>query len=384
MQLAEIDAYDPSEEQFASSLAGREHNDDEEMQELSSGTLSSAQQRIARELPDIEVPMPSNDLHLTSAAAPDESWRKEVSSRIQNYKARRRRSLGDESLSFNFESTAGNHVFLRPEKEPEPETQVSVERDPIATYYAHPYATAPVIEPEYSAAEEVQEEVEPMAEPTQRFVPEVPAAPPVPETAKLIFFPKPPMMQEAPVDQLAEPVFDVPRIVEAPEAVETVTVPLADIQLQPEEEDTAAVPILDLPSPVAPVAQRVVAEAIDGMLILVATVLFATIAMRLGAGSIVGDKRTLLGLAVAIPAMFWSVYKYVFLVHAATTPGMSATRLRLADFDGGFPTPRVRRYRAFAMVVSAFPLCLGLLWSFVDPETLCWHDRISKTYLTSR
>lgn len=378
VKLAEIDEYDPSEEQFASSLAGR---DDE--QELSSGTLSSARQRSARELPDVEVPVAQADLHLTPVAALDESWRNEVSSRIQNYKARRRRSLGDESMSFNFESTAGNHVFLRPEREPEPEPTVAPEPDPIAQYYAHPYATAPAIE-QYAGVEEEIHIEDPIPELPQTFAPEAPLPPPA-ETAKLIFFPRPPMMQEAPADQLAEPVFDTPRIVEAAEAVETVTVPLADITLQPEiDESEPTEPILDLPAPVAPVPQRIVAEAMDLFFVLIATVVFGMIASKLGADSLATDKRSLLEAAVAVPALFWSMYKYIFLVHAASTPGMRATRLRLSDFNGRFPGVRVRRYRALAMFVSAFPLGLGLLWSFVDPETLCWHDRISKTYVTAR
>ncbi len=27
---------------------------------------------------------------------------------------------------------------------------------------------------------------------------------------------------------------------------------------------------------------------------------------------------------------------------------------------------------------------MGLLWALVDVDMLCWHDRISQTYLTSR
>ena len=26
---------------------------------------------------------------------------------------------------------------------------------------------------------------------------------------------------------------------------------------------------------------------------------------------------------------------------------------------------------------------MGLLWAFVDIDALCWHDRISRTYLAS-
>jgi len=406
--LAEIDGYDPSEEQFASSLAGREarahlssglhssdihandlQSEENQTQELSSGSLAAARQRLIRELPDVPAEVSKSDLHLTASVEPDESWRNEVSSRIQNYKARRRRALGDESMSFNFESTAGNHVFLRPEVEPEPEPPVSFEQPDPITYHAHLYATAPLIEPDYAATSETMDrdsmQVE-MAEIISEPEPPLPAL--APETAKLIFFPKPPMMQEAPVDQLAEPVFDVPRILDAPEQTETVTVPLADITLQPDPSEETCVPyiepILDLPMPVAPVPQRVFAELLDSLLVLLATAVFALITLRLGAAAILGDKRTLAGLLLMVPAVFWSVYKYIFLVHGGVTPGMKAAQLRLVDFDGAAPTKAPRRYRALAMLVSAFPLGLGLLWSFVDTETLCWHDRISKTYVTAR
>src|SRR4051812_39590172 len=86
LNLAEIDAYDPSEEQFASSLAGRDSVQD---QELASGSLASARQRYAAQLPDVEAEVSQPDLHLTTPLMPDESWREEVASRIQNYKARR-------------------------------------------------------------------------------------------------------------------------------------------------------------------------------------------------------------------------------------------------------------------------------------------------------
>ena len=390
--LAEIDGYDASEEQFASSLAGREGSahrspilPEDATQELASGSLASARQRLVRELPDVPAEIPQVDLPLTDPPS-DETWRQEVTSRIQNYKARRRRSLGDESLSFNFESTAGNHVFLQPETEPESERPVSSEpMDPVAAYYANPYATVPVMEPEYAVTFDTMDQDQTPLEPTEMAVPPVL---PAPEIAKLILFPKPPMMQETPLDQLAEPVFDVPRILEAPESTETVTVPLADITLQPNPGEETCVPyiepILDLPMPVAPVPQRMFAEVMDSLVVLLATAIFAVIVAKLGAASILVDKRTLAGLVVLVPAMFWSIYKYIFLVHAGITPGMKAAQLRLVDFDGSAPPVSPRRYRALAMLISAFPLGLGLLWSFVDTETLCWHDRISKTYVTAR
>jgi uncharacterized RDD family membrane protein YckC len=387
MQLAELDEYDPTEEQFASSLAGRE---EPERQELASGSLESARQRYAAVLPDIAVEPPESDLPLTSPQNPD-AWREEVSSRIQNYKARRRRSLGNESLSFNFESTTGNHVFLRPEREPEAEPLVAEE--PLSSYYPNPYATAPAMAG-YPEANEFEEEdlalEEDVAnsvtfdEPAQSQM-QVPVIPP-PETAKLIFFPKPPMMQEQFVEQLAEPVFDVPRIVEANEA-EAVTVPLADITLQPEVTDDCVPyiePLLELPVPVAPMAHRVFAEVLDVLLVLFATGIFGIIVAKIDGDIVLTDPRTVAGLLVLVPGIFWAVYKYLFLVHGGLTLGMRMTRLRLVDFDGMPPAKLLRRYRALSMLISAFPLGLGLLWSFVDTESLCWHDRISRTYPAGR
>jgi uncharacterized RDD family membrane protein YckC len=391
MRLAEIDEYDPSEEQFASSLAGREAD---EQQELSSGTLASARQRYAAVLPDIPMEPMQSDLLPTSPPDPD-AWKQEVSSRIQNYKARRRRSLGDESLSFNFESTAGNHVFLRPEREPEPEPAVAEQSG--ANYYSHPYATAPDLL-DYTATGEAsqifteistlgtQDEGPESAEDDVSPDPELNAAPAAqPEIAKLILFPKPPMMQSAPADQLAEPVFEVPRIVEANEA-EAVTVPLADITLQPDNDDEC-IPFsetLELPVPVAPVAQRVAAEIVDSLLVLFATGLFATLVAKIDGDVVLTDRRTIAGLLILVPAAFWAIYKYLFLVHGGETLGMKLTKLRLVDFTGAAVTRTLRRHRALSMLISAFPLGLGLLWSFVDTESLCWHDRISRTYLTSR
>ena len=390
MKLEDIDGYDPSEEQFASSLAGRETETQE--QEYCSGSLASAREHAIAERPEAGPPTGRIGCAvLNSRSALDECWREEVSSRLQNYKARRRRSLGDESLSFNFESTTANHVFLRPDPSSEP---APAGAEMVATYYPSPLATAPAVSTtdeftlhmaEYLSHPEPEPEQLEMPEP---ILPPAVKAPSLPETAKLILFPKPPMMEEAPADQLAEPVFESPRIVEAPDATETVTVPLADITLQPDAMDDACVPfmepLLDLAVPVAPISKRVTAEIVDGAVVVVATAIFAGIAMRMGAAPIVGDKRSFAAAILAVPALLWWMYKYIFLVHSGATPGMRGVRLRLLNFEGQNAWKPVRRHRALAMLISVFPLGLGLLWAFVDTETLCWHDRISKTYVVRK
>jgi hypothetical protein len=37
-----------------------------------------------------------------------------------------------------------------------------------------------------------------------------------------------------------------------------------------------------------------------------------------------------------------------------------------------------------ALYFSTASFVMGLLWAFVDVGALCWHDRISRTYLTDR
>lgn len=388
--LADVDSYEDTEEQFASSVVGSHHHEDDE-QELASGTLAAARERYSSFRPATS----QQDLLPSTNSDAAESWKDEVASRLQNYKARRRSSMGQASLNFNFESTAGNHVFLRPEREPEPEpAPVYHDPEPSQPYYSNNCATAPAYHDSYESSS-FETLIEPMDQPTSEiqssFVeftePEVKPAF-VSEPAKLIVFPRPPMMQEPPRDQLADPVFDTPRILEVPEMMDTMAIPLADITLQPDPLDDPCVPyiepITELPFRVAPVSQRVFAEMMDTLLVVVATGIFTMILARMDASVLMHDKRAFMTLLLMVPAALWSIYKYLFLVHSGITPGMQLAQLRLVDFDGQCPHSTPRRYRALSMLVSIFPLGLGLLWSFVDPDRLCWHDRISKTYMTAR
>jgi uncharacterized RDD family membrane protein YckC len=394
VSLVDVDAYDETEEQFASSVMADVALKDEE-QELASGTLASARKRyggIGSE-PQIDPPLPTRSLGTETLPNPfdtQDEWRNEVASRLQSYKARRRRSLGDSTMSFNFESTAGNHVFLKPD------------HDTLATAYAEPEPAPNYYAPHACAAEPVFEEIptpvidqptsdaqttlEGFAEPGPQLQAEQKINP-ILEKAKLIFFPKPPLANELRTDELADPVFDTPRILDATEELESVAIPLADITLNPQEEDPCpsyTEPMMEFHVTVAPVPQRVFAEVLDTLLVLLASGIFGTIVAKLSPAWLTLEKHALLGILLLVPAIFWSVYKYMFLVHGGVTPGMQMAQLRLVHFDGHMPSRVPRRYRALSMLVSIFPLGLGLLWSFVDPDTLCWHDRISRTYMTAR
>ena len=82
--------------------------------------------------------------------------------------------------------------------------------------------------------------------------------------------------------------------------------------------------------------------------------------------------------------LLWSVYQYLFVVYAGKTLGMMAAKIRLRTFKGKAPTLRQRRHRVLGFYFSALSLGMGLMWMLVDVDALCWHDRLSQTYLADR
>jgi uncharacterized RDD family membrane protein YckC len=71
-------------------------------------------------------------------------------------------------------------------------------------------------------------------------------------------------------------------------------------------------------------------------------------------------------------------------VYAATTPGLRLAGLQLARFDGTRANRRLRRWRVLASYLAAVSLGMGYVWVFLDEDALCWHDRITHTYLAPR
>ena len=88
----------------------------------------------------------------------------------------------------------------------------------------------------------------------------------------------------------------------------------------------------------------------------------------------------LLTLAAGTLAVFWAGYEYLLIVYSGTTPGLHAAGLELTRFDGSSTTRSLRRWRILASYLSAFSLALGYAWAFLDEDSLCWHDRITRTH----
>jgi uncharacterized RDD family membrane protein YckC len=71
-------------------------------------------------------------------------------------------------------------------------------------------------------------------------------------------------------------------------------------------------------------------------------------------------------------------------MRAGSTPGLKLAKLELSQFDGR-PVPRsLRRWRVLASVLSGLSLGLGYAWCFLDEDELCWHDRITHTYMAPK
>jgi hypothetical protein len=183
---------------------------------------------------------------------------------------------------------------------------------------------------------------------------------------------------------LAEPVFDRerPRILEAPEVVPPPPA-LGGITIEPAEQpETEKRPGIDIPLQSAPLARRALSAVIDGIVIAAACALFGLIFWKVAAFR--PSRMQIVGFLTGLAVVFWAAYQYLLVVYAGTTPGLRLSRLELARFDGTPAGRRLRRWRVLASFLSAVSLGMGYAWVFLDEDSLCWHDRITHTYLAPK
>ena len=183
----------------------------------------------------------------------------------------------------------------------------------------------------------------------------------------------------SPPDQLAEPVSDRPRILEVPD-FEPRPPALGGITIEPVPRQDAEKRLgIDIPVQTASLARRILASLIDGSIVSVAVALFGYIFWRVTA--VRPPLPQVLGIGAGSIFIFWAAYQYLLLVYAASTPGLLATGLELARFNGSSTSRSMRRWRVLASYLSAVSLGMGYAWVFLDEDVLCWHDRITHTYL---
>jgi uncharacterized RDD family membrane protein YckC len=306
-------------------------------------------------------------------SAADPAWRREIVSRVQQHRARRRRAADPNALELDFS------------------------------------ADTP-----YSFGTEQQDGA--MPPPPERFheivIPQSMVKPVMgrPEPPKVIRFPRTqpariPTVEEVMLDELeqAAPAPESPRIIEAYDVapIETDLEPIEsmeiepvvrpslrgqqmellpsfdDIQLEPEEARTDHDDEV-IPRP-APLGQRCVSGVVDAGLVFIATGAFAITFLEL-AEEMPQSRMTLVCL-LAAAGIFWLLFQYIFLTYRRATPGMRMAQLELCTFEGKATTMFDRQTRAAASALSAFSVGLGYAWALVDEDQLGWHDRISQTHL---
>jgi uncharacterized RDD family membrane protein YckC len=200
--------------------------------------------------------------------------------------------------------------------------------------------------------------------------------------AKIIEFPRstygpPPLSNE-----LAEPVIDRPRILEVPEVAPPPPA-LGGITIDAvQEKDADRQPGIDIPLQSAALGRRMAASVIDGLIVAAASTLFGFIFWKVA--GVRPPLVQILGLAAGVPCLLWAAYQYLLIVYSASTPGLRLAGLELARFDGSRANRRLRRWRVLASYLSAVSIGMGYAWLFLDEDALCWHDRITQTYLAPR
>lgn len=133
--------------------------------------------------------------------------------------------------------------------------------------------------------------------------------------------------------------------------------------------------------PVASLAERRLAALIDAVCLLFAYGGFLALFGSLG-GQFMLSKLNAAVYALSF-AIVYIQYFALFTIFGGTTPGMMLRHLRVVSFWGDAPTPRQLLMRTAGYLLSAGTLFLGFLWALWDEDALTWHDRVSRTYLSS-
>jgi hypothetical protein len=330
-------------------------------------------------------------------AEPADPWRNEVQDRLAHYKRRRgRRIEGAFSMRFPFPADDAAVVEPSPEAsavaaavaealvpeleqseveswlmdaQPQAEFSIATEHEAALPSEDELFQSADLVL-EAPPAEEI--EPGPFVDPHPRPKPK----------RKVIAFPRQHSVTTEALYRLADPVTaEAPRILDVPEELES-TPFLDGLQLDLPQQATVEQSREHVELPCQPVStsQRMLAGAIDlGVTGLGASV-FAAVAFKI-LKDLPPAKLLVLGLVVST-VVLWSAYQYLFVVYAGKTLGMMATHVRLRTFKGKSLTMQQRKRRVLSFYLSSLSLGMGLMWAFVDVDGLCWHDRLSHTFLT--
>jgi uncharacterized RDD family membrane protein YckC len=318
------------------------------------------------------------DVNLDAKA---DSWRDEVAARLERYRTRRKpRTPRYPSLLLPFDAPAS---WSRSSPATNSATAVPGRDEQDFVFPAKGDSTP--------AGDGIFDTSRPLSEryPSERSTTE--QAPE--QSAKVIEFPRSAAIPVFRSSELADPIFDRPRIVEAPEILPPPPA-LGGILIEPAPTpSTDTRNGADLQSASASIGRRALAALVDGAVLVVGLAFCAAIFLRLNPGLNPvrwappglllpsGLLLTMAGALAAVGVLLWTIYEFLLVVYTGSTPGLRVVRLRLAAFDGSPLTRRTRRWRVLASFLSAFSAGLGYLWCVLDQDGLCWHDRITRTHV---
>src|SRR3954462_3263244 len=258
-RLVDPEAYDASEQRFAASL---EQNAARfEVEEPPSVPSPADEPMVAYHAPVQEEQPVAPQPDLLCAPATD-SWRDEVAAKLNSYRSRRRtKAPRYPSLRLKFEEPAGG---ASPRSEgslaPVPESSVVEAHRPVVAVESRPMAAA--------------------------------------ETGRLLEFPRPLYAPPQTLDQLADPVFDRPRILEAPELVPPPPA-LGGIHIEVEEAPAEERrPGIDLPLQPAPMSRRWIAFTVDLAIVVSAFAAFVAIFLKMTSSLVAGMQALEISAAI--------------------------------------------------------------------------------------
>jgi uncharacterized RDD family membrane protein YckC len=332
-------------------------------QPQSEAILKADAAQDAAECPDEEAAAVGPDAvvqHLRSPDAKTDSapsidnpnaWKEELAARLSSYRARRKpRPPKYPSLSLNFEP---NYPAA-----------------PVARN-AHVGSALPSDEADYAPPRRA--EATHSADEVSRSS--------LPPGGRVIKFPKLFNELETSADELAEPICEHPRILDAPE-VDLPAPALGGIVMDAAQDHIEqGLSNFEVPLQSCSIVRRGFAAALDLVIVGSAGLMFGSIFFKLTKE--VPPMPQLLVSTALVCAILWVGYQYLLLTYAGATPGLRAAKLRLRDFDGSPVVRSRRRWRVLASVLSGVSLGLGFVWCFLDEDALCWHDRITRTHLSA-
>jgi hypothetical protein len=258
--------------------------------------------------------------------AADAAWRREIVSRVQQHRARRRRPVDPNAMELDFPADAPHSFGAYAEDDrlpPPPERfhEIVIPQNMVKPVMGRPEPPKvirfPRTQPAYvPTVEEVMLE-------------ELEQAAPAPESPRIMeaYDVQPMEIEPEPLDSVEiEPVARPSLQGQQMELLPS----FDDIQLEPEEaridKDSEVIP-----RP-APMHQRLVAGLVDVAIVFLATGVFAFTFMEAADG--IPHSNMAMVCILAAGGILWLVFQYMFLVYRRATPGMRFAGLELCTFEG--------------------------------------------------